>query len=61
MRFDEIEGVSTTSYRGHVSFFNIHSARGEFSVARQMLTRQDFEEVTRIIEERLRQCNPCGG
>ena len=60
LRFDEIEGVSVTRHRGHVTFVNIHSANGKFSVSRQMLTRQDFEEVTRIIEERIRQSTERG-
>ena len=60
VRFDEIENVSVAEYRGNPTFFNIHSFHGKFSIARQMLTRQDFEEVTRIIEERFRQSTERG-
>ena len=60
VRFDEIEGVSVARHHGHPTFFNIHSVHGEFSVARQMLTQDDFEEVMRIVEHRIRQSTEGG-
>ena len=58
VRFNEIEYVSVTKHRGHPTFFNIHSLQGKFSIARQMMTQQDFKDVTKIIEERLSTDDP---
>jgi hypothetical protein len=50
--FEEIESVSVTRHRGAVTFFNLHCAKGTFSIARQCLVQSDFDEITRLIEER---------
>jgi hypothetical protein len=53
VRFDEIKAVSLTRHKGAVTCFNLHCAHGKFSIAWQNLMESDFDEITRLIEERI--------
>lgn len=52
LRFDQMHDVSLSRYRGHVTMFNMHGPRCTFSIARQMLTQTQFDEITGLIRKR---------